>query len=1018
MKKATLFFAILLAVFTGSREISAQSAVFKQKTKQVHSTSIAPAGIHGTISGIGLKRNLSAVSQAPFRPHSFPAQAVTLSFGGPGKTIFDRDGRLIFASGKVPDAIPVGLKSSDQLASCYQYLGVLGSALKIGDPASEFVMLRTQTDDLGMTHFRMGQVYKGIPVWGGEAFLHTRGDYVDIFNGRVYPTPAIQETRPAVTAGTAVSTTVLHVSGQTSFQQLTPEIEKLLNYTQPISELVIYHKDQKPENARLAWHVTIRPNFLELWEYFIDAQNGEVLHFYNNTRSDGDVTATGTDLNGVNQTFHAYLQGGTYYLADVSKPMFNPQTGEGKLQIYDANWSYPEGSNFTASPEKSTNNAWEATAVSAIVNSSRTFDYFKNTFNLNSYNNQGASIPSIIHVGGETGPGFDNAFWNGQAIYYGDGKTYFKPLAGALDVAAHEHGHAYEGSASNLEYQNQSGALAETYADIAGSMVERLNWTIGEDVVKIEYFPTGCLRDMSNPHNGGTSLNDRGWQPAHVNEMYTGSDDNGGVHINSGIVNFAFYKIATAISKEKAERIFWRASLNYLTRTAQFADCRAACLQSAKDLFGDGSAEMSSVANSFAEVGIGEGTGGGGGGGGGAPGTLPVNPGSDNILCYDVAADDPNSLYIATIDGQNFTAISQTEVNNKPTILDDGSMAVFIDDNHLMRAINLSGNYDETVIQNEAIWDGVSLHKNGNLLSAITIYEDSSIYVYSFDKQQWMRFMLYNPGTQVGAETFNVLYADAMEWDYSGEYIMYDAYSRVENGMGQSLEFWDVNFIRVWNNQTNDWGDGSIMKLFTGLPEGVSIGNPSFSKNSTHIAAFDMFDKSTGLNNIMAFNLNDGSGGLIYQNGTTLGTPNYSKLDDKLIFTTYYNGHDDIAMIGLGADKVTPSGNPTAFIQDGKWGIWYAQGERAFAVDEKTGDRQVRIFPNPAHDLVTIMVDQMNNETILIELFNLQGQKVFSRTAISRGSMVGVDLSALSKGLYLVRIQGKDFSVSRKITVH
>jgi len=71
-------------------------------------------------------------------------------------------------------------------------------------------------------------------------------------------------------------------------------------------------------------------------------------------------------------------------------------------------------------------------------------------------------------------------------------------------VSAHELGHAYDEASANLEYQNQSGAMNEAFSDIAGAVVERVNWKIGEDVVQPGSFPTGCLRDMSNPHNGGS----------------------------------------------------------------------------------------------------------------------------------------------------------------------------------------------------------------------------------------------------------------------------------------------------------------------------------------------------------------------------------------------------------------------------------------------------------------------------------------------------------------------------------
>ena len=113
----------------------------------------------------------------------------------------------------------------------------------------------------------------------------------------------------------------------------------------------------------------------------------------------------------------------------------------------------------------------------------------------------------------------ENAFWNGKAVFYGNGGSAFESLAGGLDVSAHELGHGVISNTANLEYIGQSGAINETYADIFGSMVDREDWYIGEDITKTSFSPSGRLRDMSNPHNLGSSLNDAYWQPAHVSEM-------------------------------------------------------------------------------------------------------------------------------------------------------------------------------------------------------------------------------------------------------------------------------------------------------------------------------------------------------------------------------------------------------------------------------------------------------------------------------------------------------------------
>src|SRR5215203_7409311 len=97
----------------------------------------------------------------------------------------------------------------------------------------------------------------------------------------------------------------------------------------------------------------------------------------------------------------------------------------------------------------------------------------------------------------------DNAFWNGSAMFYGNGNSSFRQLERGLDVAGHEMSHGVIQNTANLEYIGQSGALNESYADVFGAMIDRNDWQIGEDVVLPAVFPSGALRDLSNPNNGG-----------------------------------------------------------------------------------------------------------------------------------------------------------------------------------------------------------------------------------------------------------------------------------------------------------------------------------------------------------------------------------------------------------------------------------------------------------------------------------------------------------------------------------
>jgi hypothetical protein len=142
------------------------------------------------------------------------------------------------------------------------------------------------------------------------------------------------------------------------------------------------------------------------------------------------------------------------------------------------------------------------------------------------------------------------------------------------------------------------------------------------------------------------------------------------------------------------------------------------------------------------------------------------------------------------------------------------------------------------------------------------------------------------------------------------------------------VEYWDVNFIRVWNNTADDFGDGAITKIFTNLPEGTSIGNPSFSKTNRNIVCFDLFNEIDETYVIIAANLSTGDTRAIYENNT-LGFPNYSNDDSFLVFDALdENGTPVIGQIPLAENKLEAAGEPEFPYVNAQWTTWFSQGER------------------------------------------------------------------------------------------
>ncbi|ACB50309.1 putative peptidase M4, thermolysin [Crocosphaera subtropica ATCC 51142] len=241
-----------------------------------------------------------------------------------------------------------------------------------------------------------------------------------------------------------------------------------------------------------------------------------------------------------------------------------------------------------------------------------TYDFYKQRFNRNSIDNRGMDLISSVHVGRQ----YNNAFWNGRQMAYGDGDgQIFIRFTKALDVAGHEITHGVITHESNLEYQGESGALNESFADVMGALVQQ--WHLGQNDPNTADWDMGELIMGSSPATRLRTFKaekayeddpylgtDR--QPKHIRDKYTGLEDNGGVHINSGIPNHAFYLIALDIggpSWEKAGKI-WYQTLRNLNSQSDFQEAADMTYQVAGQLFGNGSLEQQAVKQGWDGVGI------------------------------------------------------------------------------------------------------------------------------------------------------------------------------------------------------------------------------------------------------------------------------------------------------------------------------------------------------------------------------------------------------------------------------
>ena len=242
-----------------------------------------------------------------------------------------------------------------------------------------------------------------------------------------------------------------------------------------------------------------------------------------------------------------------------------------------------------------------------------TFEFFEKSYGRNSIDGAGLPMISTVHYG----ENYDNAFWNGDQMVYGDGDgTLFTAFTGPIDVTGHELTHGVTQYTAGLDYFGQSGALNESMSDVFGSLIkqyykgqtaDQADWLIGEGLLA-EAVHGVALRSMKEP---GTAYDDpqlgKDPQPAHMDHFVRTSRDNGGVHINSGIPNRAFYLAAAEIGGnawEKAGKVWYDTLTGGLASDTDFAAFAAATVATATKLFGSGSAELTAVRNAWTGVGI------------------------------------------------------------------------------------------------------------------------------------------------------------------------------------------------------------------------------------------------------------------------------------------------------------------------------------------------------------------------------------------------------------------------------
>jgi len=522
---------------------------------------------------------------------------------------------------------------------------VIRQQLALG-ASDELKPARTETDQLGFSHQKFDQYYKGVKVEHATYTAHSRGGQIETLSGD-FEKVDVASVTPSLSADAALAKALAFVGAKKYMWQdareeagLQARENSAAATYKPQGELVLVRdarQDAETGPLVLAWKFNVYAQQPVSRAYiYVDAHKGDIVlrdniikHTTRSTKGTHNTAATAASAS------FATAYSGTRSLADETA------TGGYHLREYTRGlgietYNCKKGSSYTAATDFiDADNSWteynnanyDNVAGDAHFGAQSTYDYWKGVFGRNSYDNAGAKIKSYVHFDDTPGDGvgYENAYWDGTEMTYGDGASTFKPLT-ALDVCGHEIGHAVCEKTANLTYSGESGAMNEGLSDIWGASVEKYTvdkfaltgkstYLIGEEIMKAG----GALRSMSSPNTYS--------QPAYYKGTYwaTSTADNGGVHTNSGVLNYWYYLISagktgtnekgasfavTGIGLTDAAKITFRMESVYMTASSTYANARTYSIQAATDLFGATSTQTQSVTNAWAAVGIGAAYGG------------------------------------------------------------------------------------------------------------------------------------------------------------------------------------------------------------------------------------------------------------------------------------------------------------------------------------------------------------------------------------------------------------------------
>jgi Zn-dependent metalloprotease len=532
--------------------------------------------------------------------------------------------------------------------------------------ADELRSVRTETDNLGMTHRRYRQYHNGIPVFASDYIVHEKDGRVVTANGQLTDAPAGLP-NPGLSEAKALQT-IIPAPKNPHYMWNDEQAEIALKGRSNNQAATYFPKGE------LTWF--IRDTRLDLvWKFDINTDNGTSETVLVHAATGAVVQRIPIDINcnpgngattwNGNQNFSTSKSGANFIL--------NDDCGSPNIHVYNG---HDSTSTSYATEYTDADNNWtgQTSAVQTFYGLHQARQYYQTVHGRSSYDNGGADIIAYNQAGFKTSSGttyWSNASWSGSShvLRFGDNGT---PGAtddwNTVDVTGHELTHGVTQYSAGLNYTGESGGLNESFSDIFGEMVEEFaqgspDWLVGNQ------RSPGNIRSFINPKSKGDPDTYQGTNWVSTSGTCDGTNDYCGVHTNSGVQNHWYYLLSVGgtgtndngdtynvvgIGTAKAAAIAYRNLTHYLGSGSSYADAKNGSIQAARDLYGDCSKEVLQCARAWDAVGV----------------------NNSDVISYDATVDCPALNFVHGL-GLSYTVHVFNDIRSNCTITANGAPVVF-----------------------------------------------------------------------------------------------------------------------------------------------------------------------------------------------------------------------------------------------------------------------------------------------------------------------------------------------------